>query len=73
MSMDIKVGIYKGKFSSIKSPDPFIALVLQVHVKYFSCFITNATWHMATKLGKVVTHYKKRQSITSQNSLMTCR
>ena len=60
------VGIYNEEFSSIKSPDP-----LQGHIKYFGCCITTTTRPMATKLGKVVTYYKKLQPIKSDNPLNT--
>ena len=46
-------------------------VVLQGHVNYFSCCITNTTRPMATKLGKVVTYYKTLQLIKSHNPLNT--
>ena len=75
MSMAINFG-RAGKcnkdFSFIKSPDPLNHMVLQGHLKYFSCCITTAaTRPMTTKLGKVVTYYKKHQSIKSHNPLNT--
>ena len=39
----------------------FDHVVLQIHVKYFSCCITTTTKPMAMKLCKVVTYYKKLQ------------
>ena len=66
MSMDInfgRVGIYNKEFLSKKSPDPFYRVVLQCHIKYFSCCITTTTRLVAIKLGKVVTYCKKLQPI----------
>ena len=47
----------------------FDPVVLQIHVKYFSCCITTTARPMAIKLDKVVTYYKKLQPITSHNPL----
>ena len=49
----------------------FHHVVLQGHVKHFSCCITTTTRPMATKLGKVVTCYKKLQSIKLHKPLNT--
>ena len=58
MSMTIifvRVGTYNVKFPSIF----FDQVVFQGHVKHISCCITTTTRPMATKLGKLVTYYKK--------------
>ena len=49
----------------------FDRVVLQGQVKYFSCCITTTTGSIATKLGKVVTYYKKLQPVKSRNPLRT--
>ena len=49
----------------------FDHMVLQGHIKYFSCCIITNTRPMATKLGKEVTYYKKFQDIMSHNPLNT--
>ena len=51
----VSVGTYNDKFPSIF----FDRVVLQGHVKHISCSITTTTRPMATKLGKLVTYYKK--------------
>ena len=58
MSMVInfgRVGICNEEFTS------FDHVVLQSHIKYFSCCITTTTRPIATKLDIVVTYYKKLQ------------
>ena len=47
----------------------FDHVVLQDHVKYFNCCISTTIRLMTTKLGKVVTYYKKLLPIKSQNTL----
>ena len=57
--------------SSLKVTRSFDHVVLQGHINYFSCCITNTTRPMATKLGKVVTYGKKLQPIKSHNPVNT--
>ena len=54
-----------------KNARSFNHVVLQGHVNYFSCCITTTTRPMATKLGKVVTYYKKLNPIKSHSPLNT--
>ena len=49
----------------------FDHVVLQGHVNYLSCYATATIRHMATKRAKVVTYYKKTQSIKSNHPLNT--
>ena len=58
--------MYNEEFPTIKTPE-----VMQGHVNYFSCCITTTTRPMATKLGKVVTYYKKLDPIKSHSPLNT--
>ena len=51
-----RVGKYIEEFTFIRS---FDHVVFQGHINCFSCFITPTTRPMATKLGKMVTNYKK--------------
>ena len=61
-----RVGIYKKGVPFHEVTRYFDHVVLQKHVNYFSCCITATIWPMTTKLGKMVTHYKKIQPIKSQ-------
>ena len=58
------VGIYNVEFPSIKVTRSFDRMVLQSHVRH-------TKRPKATKLGKVVTYYKKPQPIKSRNPLNT--
>ena len=66
-----RVGIYHEEFPCTKSTGSFHHMVLAGHVNYFSCCITTTIKPMITKLGKVVTYYKKIQFIKSHDALNT--
>ena len=63
-----RVGKYIEEFTFIRS---FDHVVFQGHVNCFSYLITPTTRPMDTKLGKMVTNYKKIQPIKSHNPWFT--
>ena len=74
LSMAINFGrmeIYIEEFPFLKVTISFDCMVLQCHVNYFSCCITTTTRPITTKLGRMLTYYKKLQSIKSHSLLKT--
>ena len=73
MSMAISFGRVEWGVPFNKVTKSFDHVVLQGHIKCFSCCITTTTTTtprpMVTKLGKVVTYYKKLQPIKSHKPL----